>query len=91
MREAIYSNTSISRYAIIVEDDVKFPFDVDYEALAQTAPKGFGILQLFNSNRHTMIYTWTNYLRNKARLWYHSDIVNGAIVIHNVLGTPQKT
>ena len=51
MRDAIYSTTSNSRYAIIIEDDVKFPFDVDYEALAKSAPAGFGILQLFNSNK----------------------------------------
>ena len=40
MREAIYSTTATSRYAIIIEDDVKFPFDVDYEELTKTAPKG---------------------------------------------------
>jgi len=68
MHKAIYSN-STSRYAIIVEDDVKFPFDVDYELLVQSAPEGFGILQLFNSNKHTMTFTWTNYLKNRERLW----------------------
>jgi len=72
MHRAIYSNSS-SRYAIIVEDDVKFPFDVDYELLTQSAPEGFGILQLFNSNKHTMTFTWTNYLKNKDRLWYLSE------------------
>jgi hypothetical protein len=47
MREAIYSNTATSRYALVVEDDVLFPFDVDYNELAKTAPEGFGILQVF--------------------------------------------
>lgn len=46
MREAIYSTTATSRYALIVEDDVLFPFDVDYNELAMTAPEGFGILQV---------------------------------------------
>jgi GR25 family glycosyltransferase involved in LPS biosynthesis len=40
MRTAIYSPTATSRYALIVEDDVQFPFDIDYEALAATAPEG---------------------------------------------------
>lgn len=40
MRTAIYSSTATSRYALIVEDDVQFPFDIDYEALAASAPEG---------------------------------------------------
>ena len=27
------------------------PFDIDFTALAKSAPAGFGILQLFNSNQ----------------------------------------
>lgn len=50
MYNAIYSTTARSRYALIVEDDVSFPFDVDYNEMARSAPEGFGILQLFNSN-----------------------------------------
>jgi GR25 family glycosyltransferase involved in LPS biosynthesis len=70
MRQAIYSTTATSRYALIVEDDVFFPFDVDYNALAESAPKDFGILQLFNSNQPTMKHTWDKYLRNpSANLW----------------------
>jgi GR25 family glycosyltransferase involved in LPS biosynthesis len=69
MRRAIYSNTSNSRYAIIIEDDVFFPFDVDWDALAATAPKGFGILQLFNSNSNSMSATWEHYVKNPAQLW----------------------
>lgn len=72
MRDAIYSTTSNSRYAIIIEDDVKFPFDVDYEALANTAPPGFGILQLFNSNKQSMVYSWGEYLK-KGKLWHRSE------------------
>ena len=48
MRLAIYSKTAKSRYALIIEDDVFFPFDVNWNELAQSAPPGFGILQLFN-------------------------------------------
>ena len=67
MREAIYSE-SRSRYALIIEDDVQFPFDVDWEELARSAPAGFGILQLFNSNQASMEETWLKYLK-KNKLW----------------------
>lgn len=69
MRKAIYSTTAKSRYALIVEDDVYFPFDVDFEALVQSAPKGFGILQLFNSNQGSMQSTWEKYVSNNNNLW----------------------
>lgn len=69
MRQAIYSSTATSRYALIVEDDVFFPFDVDFNALAESAPKDFGILQLFNSNQPTMKHTWDKYIRNPSNLW----------------------
>lgn len=68
MRNAIYSDSK-SRYAIIVEDDVQFPFDVDWNALAESAPKDFNILQLFNSNEATMSQTWDTYIKNKSDLW----------------------
>jgi GR25 family glycosyltransferase involved in LPS biosynthesis len=69
MRKAIYSTTAKSRYALIVEDDVYFPFDIDFDALVQSAPKGFGILQLFNSNQNSMQSTWDKYVQNSDYLW----------------------
>lgn len=69
MRKAIYSTTATSRYALIIEDDVHFPFDIDFEALANTAPKGFGILQLFNSNLGSMETTWQRFVQNSNYLW----------------------
>jgi GR25 family glycosyltransferase involved in LPS biosynthesis len=69
MYRAIYSTTAKSRYAIIVEDDVQFPFDIDYNQLAASAPKGFGILQLFNSNAASMERTWKQFLSNREQLW----------------------
>lgn len=65
IRLAVYSNTTKSRYALIIEDDVHFPFEVDWNALAASAPPGFGILQLFNSNGGSMKATWKRYLRDK--------------------------
>ena len=72
MREAVYSNSK-SRYALIVEDDVQFPFDVDWEALAHSAPEGFQILQLFNSNELTMMQTYKTYQKHNFELWSNRD------------------
>jgi hypothetical protein len=69
MRKAIYSTTAKSRYALIVEDDVYFPFDIDFDLLIQSAPKGFGILQLFNSNQGSMQATWEKYVQSNNFLW----------------------
>jgi hypothetical protein len=68
MRTAIYSPTATSRYALIVEDDVYFPFDIDFDALALSAPTGFGILQLFNSNYPSMKRSFNSYVMNNE-LW----------------------
>ena len=68
MRDAIYSKTATSKYALIIEDDVIFPFDIDFEELANSAPKPFGILQLFNSNKESMRHTWELY-KKKRVLW----------------------
>jgi hypothetical protein len=35
MKKAVYSTTARSRYALVVEDDVYFPFDIDFEALGK--------------------------------------------------------
>jgi GR25 family glycosyltransferase involved in LPS biosynthesis len=68
MYRAIYSKTAKSRYALIVEDDVQFPFDIDYNLLTASAPSDFGILQLFNSNLKSMERTWSEY-QSKGPLW----------------------
>lgn len=69
MREAIYSTTAKSRYALILEDDVFIPFDIDFDELVSTAPTDFGILQLFNSNPPTMKQTFDDYTGNPKQLW----------------------
>lgn len=69
MYQAVYSTTARSRYAIITEDDVYFPFDIDFEALAKSAPPDFGILQLFNSNEGSMTHYWKQYLKNGHNVW----------------------
>lgn len=71
IRQAVHHNRSSSRYALILEDDVHIPFNIDFEALAATAPKDFGTLQLFNSNEGSMEGQWNKYLQNK-HLWADS-------------------
>ena len=68
IRQAVYFNRSSSRYAIITEDDITIPFNIDFEALVASAPTDFGILQLFNSNEESMHSTWMNYIK-KGHLW----------------------
>lgn len=73
MQKAINSPTAKSKYALIIEDDVELLFDIDFEAMAATAPKDFGILQLFNSNKVTMLHTWKRYNADNSNLWYRSE------------------
>ena len=61
IHKAVNSPIATSKYALIVEDDVFFPFDVDYNALAAAAPPDFGILQLFTSNTDMMKSYWDEY------------------------------
>ena len=65
IRQAVYDTTSNSKYALILEDDVQFLFNIDWNALAATAPTNFGILQLFNSNKETLSQRWDDYLSKK--------------------------
>lgn len=58
---------SDSRYAVIIEDDVMLPFDIDWQALVASAPTGFGMLQLFNSNEETMQSVFQEYEKTSAR------------------------
>lgn len=79
MRQAIYHNRSSSRYAVITEDDIFIPFDVDFEKLAESAPKDFGILQLFNSNEESMTSVWKMYRRDQStHLWVPNRVGQAA-------------
>jgi GR25 family glycosyltransferase involved in LPS biosynthesis len=70
MRQAIFENRTSSPYAIITEDDIYIPFNIDFDALARSAPADFGILQLFNSNEDSMASSWKTYLNKKETgLW----------------------
>ena len=79
IRNAVYSTTATSRYALILEDDVWSPFDINFELMAtelQTEMgRPFGIIQFFNSKARTIdevsqsFYYNTLYNRHSSS-WY---------------------
>lgn len=85
---------SDSPYALILEDDMQFAFDVDYQALADSAPKDFAILQLVTSNDQNLKYLWGKYTESKGKfLWeQRSDITDfwcaGAYVVNKEVFKP---
>lgn len=54
-----------SDYALILEDDIRFKFDVDFAKLIESAPKGFGILQLVTSNVEAIHKLWDSFMRSE--------------------------
>jgi GR25 family glycosyltransferase involved in LPS biosynthesis len=74
IHQAVHSTEFTSRYALITEDDVLFPFEIDWTTLARSAPAGFGILQMFNSNHESLRSSFGNYQKARAngklRLWH---------------------
>ena len=67
---AVNSKTATSNYALILEDDVFIPFNIDFAAVINTVPRSkFGILQLFNSNLKEVERMFESYKRNSSQLW----------------------
>lgn len=71
MRLAIFANRTASKYALITEDDIHIPFNIDFDALVASAPNDFGILQLFNSNEESMKSTFERYIRSGQKPGNH--------------------
>mmetsp|Transcript_27769 Transcript_27769/g.46682 ORF Transcript_27769/g.46682 Transcript_27769/m.46682 type:complete len:371 (+) Transcript_27769:2-1114(+) len=67
--KACHDSSSHSRYALIIEDDVFVPLDIDWRALIATAPQGFGFLQLFSQHAHLTSQYWAEYKRRPDWLW----------------------
>ena len=63
IRSAIYSASS-SLYALILEDDTGIAFKINFTEMVETAPSGFGILQLVTSNDRSVKMLSKSYLRN---------------------------
>jgi GR25 family glycosyltransferase involved in LPS biosynthesis len=93
LRTAVNS-ISESPYALILEDDMQFAFDVDYHALAASAPKDFAILQLVTSNDQNLKYLWKKYKDSDGEyLWeQRSDITDfwcaGAYIVNKEVFRP---
>ena len=93
LRTAVNSY-SHSDYALILEDDMEFAFDVDFHALAESAPKGFAVLQLITSNDQNLKYLWKKYTSSNGQdLWeQRSDVTDfwcaGAYLINKAVMRP---
>eukprot|EP01041_Mallomonas_annulata_P008409 gene8409-17330_t len=70
MYKAVYdtSREAAYPYALILEDDVRFQFNIDFDALIKSAPPDFGILQLVTSSEHFSRHLWNQYKKTK-QLW----------------------
>ena len=68
IRTAIYSKSDCP-YALILEDDTSIAFDIDFFAMAEIAPKGFGILQLVTSNDHDVKLLINSYITNNRYIY----------------------
>ena len=66
IRRAIYDKTNTGPYALILEDDLQFAFEVDFAALIASAPSDFGVLQLVTSNDYSVLNLWRVYLRHNT-------------------------
>lgn len=73
-----------SEYALILEDDVRFLYDIDFAGLVASAPPDFGILQLVTSNTEAIASLRAQYDRgedgstgnssgNGSRLWRRTE------------------
>jgi hypothetical protein len=56
-------------YALILEDDVKFLFALNFTALVQSAPPSFGILQLTTSSPDAISSLWTLAQAKEPTFW----------------------
>jgi GR25 family glycosyltransferase involved in LPS biosynthesis len=63
IRTAIYSGSS-SPYALILEDDTSIAFKIDFKKMVESAPVGFGVLQLVTSNDKSVRSLAKAYLKN---------------------------
>jgi len=61
---ALHDNSTYaanSKYFLMLEDDVRFRFRVDFNKLIELAPKGFGALQLMMSRKQNIESHWELY------------------------------
>jgi hypothetical protein len=81
------------QYAVILEDDVEFTFDVDLRKVVASAPKDWGILQLMTSNIEAIEELQEKYFASDGRdLWtlnhWTNTTGNGKYVICYAIALP---
>jgi len=67
--KACHSKSNSSRYALIMEDDIFIPLNIDWKQLYASAPEGWGTLQLFSMHFTKNTQNWNHYKRNPEDLW----------------------
>jgi GR25 family glycosyltransferase involved in LPS biosynthesis len=60
--QAVTDSTNDSPYALILEDDIRFEFDINWKDMIASAPSDFGILQLTSSNSEKVGALWKEYV-----------------------------
>jgi len=66
---ALHDNSTFaakSKYFLMLEDDVRFRFRVNFNKLIELAPKGFGALQLMMSRKQNIVSHWESYLSQSS-------------------------
>jgi hypothetical protein len=82
------SSTSLNskKYALLLEDDIRLAFEIDFEKLVATAPEDFVILQLVTSNEVAVEVAWDRYMKQgiqwNKRGEYDSSWCAAAFLIH---------
>ena len=56
----------MSDYALIIEDDVRFLYNLNFSSLISSAPSHFGILQLSTSNEVAIEQLWADYMAKSS-------------------------
>jgi len=62
-------SSTATPYAVIMEDDVRLLFDVDFDALVASAPPDWGVLQLMLINPAVIESLYYDVYKNTGKLW----------------------
>jgi GR25 family glycosyltransferase involved in LPS biosynthesis len=74
--KAIHAGLSATsaEVALVLEDDVRLLYGIDVDALVDSAPKSFGILQLVTSNVEAIDMLWTTFQSSSGKsLWTQNN------------------
>ena len=66
---AVHSTTTKSKYAVIMEDNIHMSISTDFSAIAESAPRDFGILQLMTTSPTHIPQMCAAYAKDATQLW----------------------